>query len=779
MSGPLTGVRVIDLGAIPSGHRATSLLADYGADVIAIEPRGGDSRRQDKVSYAVFNRNKRSVILDPIEDIATLRTLLSTSDVVLETYRPGQAAKLGLDYRTLHSSFPGLVYCSVSAYGVPRLDRLLPQYEPLVHAVAGTMGEQMGHRDGPIFEAIPFASIGAAYLAVIGVLAALYRRTSDGRGRYVETSLQDGLLAFMAMYWGVSGGAAKEPGSSHRSTGVKSRTRAITGIFCCADGEYIGVSTGAVGAFSRLMQVLGLDEKIQPALSEQETAAPLSWEERELLDERVPQIFAGRTRSEWMDELLGADICAIPQCRQGEIFDDPQASKNGMVVTIADDELGTVEQVGPPIRFRGFRMVPMRPAPRLGQHTEEVIGELEHPRPLYLMGHGPAHVGELLSDVRVLDLGAFLAGPYSSRLLADLGADVIKLEPPRGDPLRAYGKMFRAAQANKSSIAMDLRMEASRPVLERLVQWANVVHHNMRPRVAERLGIDYESLRKFNPDIVYGYAPGWGTEGPNAHRQSLEPMMSGYVGAAYEAAGALNDPVYPICNSDMGNGLLGAVGMLIALLERKRSARGQAYQNPHLNAAMLQVAHIVRTADKKVVGANRLDPLQLGFGALDRLYETADGWICLSVRSDEEAAAVVSLLDPEQQSSFQTARDRSDRDYELGSSLRELFEDMSTSDALAMVLARGIPAVEPNMSGEAAIMSDPVHRKIGRVAEVLDAELGGVRETGRLVRVSDCAVSPHRLAPRLGAQTVSILRRVSCDEATIGELFRQKVVWSS
>jgi crotonobetainyl-CoA:carnitine CoA-transferase CaiB-like acyl-CoA transferase len=142
----------------------------------------------------------------------------------------------------------------------------------------------------------------------------------------------------------------------------------------------------------------------------------------------------------------------------------------------------------------------------------------------------------LLSGVRVLDLGAYFAGPYSSRLLADLGADVVRLEPIAGDQLRGIDQCFFPAQAGKSSIAMNLKDPALRPAVDRLLEWPDVVHHNLRPGAAERSGLADADFRPSHPEVIYLYAPGWGSGGPDMLRQSVAPMMSDFVGATFEGA---------------------------------------------------------------------------------------------------------------------------------------------------------------------------------------------------------------------------------------------------
>ena len=239
MGGPLEGIRVVDLASMSAGHRATGPLADYGADVVLVEPEEGLPDRQSRPEeFAVFNRGKRSVALGPQMGPAQLSALVRSADVVVES--AGERRWPKEEVGELAACMPGLITCSISAFGEDDAEhRDLPPNESLVHAVVGTMAEQLGHRDGPIFEGLPFASAGASYLAVIGILAALYRRSIDGVGQRVDTSLVDGILVHMAMYWGE---ADREMGSSMssavRSTGNDSGTRVVSGGFGCSDGRY-------------------------------------------------------------------------------------------------------------------------------------------------------------------------------------------------------------------------------------------------------------------------------------------------------------------------------------------------------------------------------------------------------------------------------------------------------------------------------------------------------------------------------------------------------------
>jgi crotonobetainyl-CoA:carnitine CoA-transferase CaiB-like acyl-CoA transferase len=260
--------------------------------------------------------------------------------------------------------------------------------------------------------------------------------------------------------------------------------------------------------------------------------------------------------------------------------------------------------------------------------------------------------------------------------------------------------------------------------------------------------------------VVYLYAPGWGSSGPHMMRQSFAPMLSGYVGASYEVGGQFNPPMPSTGNEDPGNGLLGAIAVLVALIHRRTTGVALSCENPQVNAAMGMMAHVVRTVETRdPVGAGLLDPLQFGTSALERLYSTSDGWLLLWAREDRDVAALGSvvsidlLTDPR----FATIESRRRHDDALSAALSVAFGARSTEDWLGDLVAAGVAAVEPSPANMHRFMNDPEHRRTGRVAEVAHPERGNVREIAVLVRVSDADVPPHRLAPALGEHSDEIL----------------------
>jgi crotonobetainyl-CoA:carnitine CoA-transferase CaiB-like acyl-CoA transferase len=746
-----------------AGLRATGIMADYGADVVWVEPPGGNPRRTDEAAaMSVFGRGKRSVEGDLRQPafLDSILALVDRADVFVESWDPGVAEQMGVGFDVLRARNPNLVYLSISGFGEDGRDCQMPGYEPIVQAVLGSMSDQVSHRDGPVFIGFPFASVGAAYLGVIGTLAALYRRDEDGVGRHVSTSLLDGALAYNSMMWGESDQSVAM-GVGPLTFQATATTRLVTRSFECGDGEYLGLHTGAVGAFGRAMKVLGLDDRVPPSDTGMDIGVPLTAEQIPLIAEELPVIFKTKPRAEWVRLFFEADVCAVEHLRPTEVYDTPQAIHNEMVIEVVDPQLGRIQQVGIGAKLAASPGEVRGAAPRVGEHTDRVLHDLAGWTRLATPDAGAApHHGPILEGVKVLDLGAYYAGPYSSRLLADLGADVIKLEPVAGDQLRGIERPFFSAQANKRALAANLKDPGLAKASEGLLRWADVVHHNLRPGAADRLGLDYESVRRINPSIVYLHAPGWGSTGPFALRQSFAPMLSGYAGVTYEVAGRFNPPLPPAANEDPGNGLLGAVGILLALLYRNRTGEGQFVENPQLNATMGHMAHVVRRPEGEVIGSARLDPLQMGLGPFERLYETADGMVCLVAYDDTDRQAAVDSLG--------VARIIDD---ELqADAIAEAMRRRRSADVVVALRQAGVAAAEPVGRNIHAFMNDPEQRRVGRVAEVAHPDKGNVRELHALLRISDAAQVPHRLAPELGEHTDEILAEVGYTHDEVSEL---------
>lgn len=359
MAGPLTGYTVLDLTWGIPGPLATMLMTDYGADVIRIIPPGGDIATHP--GYRVWNRGKKSMTLDlkKPEGKQVFEKLLAKADVLVESFSPGVAEKLGIGYEAVHKKFPHIVYTSISAYGQTGSDRDRPGYDGLVQARVGIHGQQGGHRKGPIYAGLAMPSYSTAFNVVIGALTALYvRDTKTGKGQHVDTSLRDGALAMLNMnWWRTERGADKFNITPWQK-------RLLVELFECAKGEWLQLHTGAQGAFDRLMEHIGFKEYV---------GVPMTGESWVEMEKRVKKWFFEHTREEGLAMLKRADVPSLPVLPPGGALHDPQAYAMKFVETIEDPELGPIEEIGLSLRFEKAPGAIRGPAPKKGQHTEELL----------------------------------------------------------------------------------------------------------------------------------------------------------------------------------------------------------------------------------------------------------------------------------------------------------------------------------------------------------------------------------------------------------------------
>lgn len=359
MAGALDGVRVLDLSWGIAGSLGVLLLAEQGADVVKVEPPGGDPFR-DYDGYAVWNRSRRSVTVDlkrPAGLEAFLR-LVDDADVVVETFRPGVTDRLGIGFDALRSRNPRLVYTSCPAY--PEGHRLAsqPGYDALVQASSGQQWEQPGWRLGPVFLHLPMPSMAAMFLVPTGILAALVAREETGQGQHVRTSLFQGVLLYTTQIWTW----LERPRSDFFATMVKSYPPGVHQemIYEVANEEFVHTSV-----MSGLTPLKSQDEIVNVHDATDLRLAYQEWDRAKLIDEFRDNNHAVEAIVP-MGEQLGGD------------GSDPhlQLVANGMVAAVDDPELGPTVQVGVPIHLLGTPGAIQGPRPRAGQHNGEIFGAL-------------------------------------------------------------------------------------------------------------------------------------------------------------------------------------------------------------------------------------------------------------------------------------------------------------------------------------------------------------------------------------------------------------------
>jgi crotonobetainyl-CoA:carnitine CoA-transferase CaiB-like acyl-CoA transferase len=377
MSGPLAGVRVLDLSAMLSGPWAADILGDQGADVIKVEPPGaGDHVRALRnrahglsSMFVNINRSKRSLTLNlkHSDGVAVLRSLVASADVLVQNFRPGVVERLGIGYDDLRSANPGLVYLSISGFGEsgPYAGRRV--YDPIVQALSGLTTVQAGSDDArPRLIRTVLPDKLTAMAASQSICAALVARSRTGEGQHIKLSMLDTMLSFL---WATDMNAytfADQPVEPERAASF------IDLIYETAEG-YITVSTMKDGEWRAFCAAAERPD----LLADDRFDTPAKRDEN--VDERlavIQEVLLARPASEWLKILPEHDVPCAPALRRFELLEHPQILASGTIVESEHPVAGRLRQARPAPRFSATPVGPPRGAPLLGQHNREVLTEL-------------------------------------------------------------------------------------------------------------------------------------------------------------------------------------------------------------------------------------------------------------------------------------------------------------------------------------------------------------------------------------------------------------------
>lgn len=729
--GILDGIRIVDLSDGIAGPVATLMLAEAGADVVTVEPPGGAANRSTH-GFHTWMRSKRSVVLDvdAADDRAALEQLLAAADVVVHNHGPTRARALGLDDDTLEAKFPRLIVSSVLSWPANHADADLPVDELLVLARLGVLDEQQGYRDGPIYLRCPFASWCASHLAAIGIVARLIARERTGHAGPAHTSLAQGALVPMAMHWR----RVERPSESLAIGMPKGQTGAT--LFETGDGVWIHLMGDPTRSpmFADALRVVRPDgPSVDPSTMFQQADG---WAEALLL----------HPSGEWLESFWANDVPVQPAAPLGAIFADEQARANGYVIEVDHPELGRIAMAGspvtvtPPTRMRSF-------APTLGAHTDEVLAEWqprEQPSTRSTNGSSRRHP---LDGVRVVDAGAFLAGPLGPMLLSDLGADVVKVEPPGGEGMRWVEWSFFGCQRGKRGVALDLKAADARAALDALLGRADILHHNLRMPAARRLGLDEATVRAANRDIVYCHASSYGPAGPRADWPGYDQLFQSSCGWEVAGAGEGNDPMWHRLGfMDHMCALGSLVATLLALYHRDRTGQPQFVAGSLLAGGVMTASETYLGANGEVAPVPVLDHDQTGVAPGYRIAEVADGWIAVAATTDAQRAALDGLGGV------------------------DALAAGSVADAVDALSAAGVPNESVRLHQGEAFFSSTTNDDAGLIARYPHVDYGRVEQPGAFWNFGDLDVKLDRAPPALGEHTVEVLTEVGLDTAAIDAL---------
>jgi len=378
-AGPLAGLTIVDLTRVLSGPYCTMLLADMGARVIKVEHpgRGDDTRAwgppfvgKETAYFLSINRNKESLTLDfkNTEGREILAKLISKSDVVVENFRPGAMARLGLDYSTLAARHPRLVFCSISGFGQdgPRRDQA--GYDAVIQAEGGLMSVT-GDADGRAFRVgVAVTDMVAGLLAVQGILLALFARERSGRGQHIDISMLDGVISLLSYHASIY----LTTGAESRRVGNRHATIAPYDTFAASDGELF-LAVGNDEQFQRFCAATGLQHLLA---DDRFSTNPARVRNEAALKELLEPVMRERTRDAWLREFATAGVPCGAVRSVPEALSDPQVAARRMVEAVEHAVLGPMKVLGTPIKLSDTPGSVRTAPPTLGQHTDTVLGEL-------------------------------------------------------------------------------------------------------------------------------------------------------------------------------------------------------------------------------------------------------------------------------------------------------------------------------------------------------------------------------------------------------------------
>ena len=728
LPGMLQGVRVLDVTE-PLGALVGRFLADLGADVIKVEPPEGDGGRRaapfagtgdDRLSlpFVRANVNKRSVILDLAQrrDQERFRSLAARADVVVSTDGIDAWAARGIDLNGLAAVYPRLVWLSVSTFGLSGPHSGYLGNNIIAEAMGGLTYIQGDDAKPPCVSPCEQGVYLASLHAAFGALMALWERRASGRGQLVETSIQEVLanLYFLIVNYGLWSDIPYRIGARNFMP--------PNGYYRCRDG-HVFIATLMSGLWEKLVDAVGDPRLADDALRDPDTRN----EHPERVDPILEEFAAGFDRWSLTNHLQSRGVPAAPWSSVADVADNEHLRAREFFIEYDQPPVGRLRSAGPmflapsaPLRIR-------RPAPRAGQHQDEVLAEIEAPptpsplTPSPLEGEEPAlslSKGQgggaganrypspppvarrlPLAGIRVLDLSRAWAGPYGTRYLADFGADVIKVETgkyPDGrqpdDP--GYGEVNR----NKRTVTLNFQTPEGQDLLRRLVAVSDVVVENFSPRVMAKYDLDYAHLKAVRADLIMVSLPGYGRQGPHGGFVSFGGPLMAYTGMAYlwghpdsppNARVKVAQPDYIVAATQ-------TLAVMAALHHRAATGQGQHIEIAQVEAtvAAMEGVYLDYFANGTVAEpmGNR-DPNAVPQGCYPCIGHEA--WCVISCTTDAQWRALAAMIGGEvlaDDPSLATAAQRWQRHDELDALIGKWTRDWTPYQVMRDLQAAGVPS---------------------------------------------------------------------------------------
>ncbi len=787
-SWPLAGVRVVDLSTEIAGPYCTKLLVDAGAEVIKVESAAGDPLRrwtasgtaladdEDGALFQYLNAGKRSIVgdLDTNPGRELVLGLTDGADLLIESYPAGERDRLGLDFATLHAQNPALSLISITPWGGTGPWANRPSTEFTLQAATGSVAYRGLPDRKPVAAGGRLGEWVAGTYTALGAVSAWLSARNTGLGQHVDISMFETMLLSMTVYHDLNGQWTE--GKLRRSIEIPSIERAKDG--------WVGFCTITGQQWQDLCTLIG-----QPdiAKDDQYLDGRRRMEHHEFMKEMIHAWTGKRT----VDEIVEvASLMRIPVAPVG----------NGQTLPEMDHFVarGVFEKspsgfLQPRVPYR-LEKTPARPfglAPKLDEHAEAIRAELasgERKRPATKARGGDPFP---LAGLRVVDLTAFWAGPIATCYLADMGADVVKVESiQRPDGMRFAGAVpgermwewspvFAGANPGKRDVTLQLDSERGMALLRELIAAADVVIENYSVRVLENFGLGWDAVRALSPTVIMVRMPAFGLDGPWRDRTGFAMTIEQVSGLAW-LTGYPDLPLVIRGACDPVSGMQTVFALLMALEHRRRTGEGQLVEVPlvetALNVAAEQVIeysayHKLLTRDENR-GPN---------AAPQGLYRTAveDRFVAIAIATNDQWGALCGLLGNPAwalESELATAAGRRSRHDEIDERLEAWLADWDPDEAAERLVAAGVPAqVAINAH---FVMPNPqlIHREFFQT--LTHPVTGETRYPGFPMHFSALGKNLHRSPPpTLGQHNDEILTdELGLSTTEIDELREQQII---
>ncbi|OHV05532.1 CoA transferase [Mycobacterium talmoniae] len=790
-AGLLSCLRVLDLGDDASDP-VTRLFADLGADVLKVEPPGGSPGRAHRptlagtsIGFALHNANKRSIVLDPADrgDRRRLVELAGTADIVVDRGLPGQTAAYGTSCAELADRHPRLVALAISDFGASGPRSAWRATDPVFYALSGALSRTGPTTGTPVLPLDGIASATAAVQAAWATLVAYYNRLRCGTGDYIDFSRFDAVVTVLDPVFGAQGQVAAARRKPDRWRGRPKNQDAYP-IYRCADG-YVRICVMAPRQWRGLRAWLGEPEPFRDPKYDVIAERFAAWPAIGVL---ITELFAGKTMAELVaaGQAHGVPIAAVLTPTQ------VLASEHFTAVgALASTELAAGVAADVPVGYftvdgqhAGFR----HPAPPAGSGDPRWLADPADP------GAAAGTVGGYPFDgIRILDLGIIVAGGETSRLFADLGAEVIKVESAAyPDGLRqaragdAISESFAWTHRNNLGLGLDLRSAQGKRLFGDLVADADAVFANFKPGTLAALGFPYDALRARNPRIVLAESSAFGDTGPWSTRMGYGPLVRASTGAtrlwtspdAVDATGARH-PFYDATTvfPDHVVGRVTAIGALAALIHRDHTGVGARVHVSQAEVVLnqLDTRYVTQAADPDQVEE---DPV------VHAVCPCAgdDEWCVISIRSEADWRSVTDVAARPQlvdDARFASGGARLAHRAYLVAELAAWTGTRTPVQVAAALQNAGVPAGPMNRHPD--IPEDPQlrHRRLFRemTHPLIDHPLPA--ETGP-APFRHIPAAPQRPAPLPGQDTRAICKNVlGLEPARIEQLITDGVLFAS